>query len=72
MTGRSYRWSLSSVRSRSMTAPMVVGGVDFFHSILGADSSYELRMRHSLARWIRMDEGYNAMALDLYYIDFEN
>ena len=51
---------------------MVVGGVDFFHSILGADSSYELGIRCSLARWIRMDEGYNTMALDLDYIDFEN
>ena len=51
---------------------MVVGGVDFFHSILGADSSYELGMRRYLARWIRMDEGYNTMALDLDYIDLEN
>ena len=44
----------------------------FFHSILGADSSYELGMRCSLARWIHMDEGYNTMALDLDYVDFEN
>ena len=68
----SYRWSLSLVRSRSTTAPMVVGGVDFFHSILGADSSYELGIRCSLARWICMEEGYNTMALDLDYLDFEN
>ena len=51
---------------------MVVGGVDFFHSILGADFSHELGMRCSLARWIHMDEGYNTMALDLDYVDFEN
>ena len=51
---------------------MVVGAVDFFHSILGVFSSYELGMRRSLARWIRMDEGYNTMALDLDYLDFEN
>ena len=37
-----------------------------------ADSSYELGIRCSLARWIRMDEGYNTMALDLDYLDFQN
>ena len=75
MTEWSYQWSLSLVRSRGTTAlvvPIVVGAVDFFHSILGAFSSYKLGMRCSLARWIRMDEGYNTMALDLDYIDFEN
>ena len=75
MTEWSYQWSLSLVRSRGTTAlvvPMVVGAVDFFHSILGVVSSYELGMRRSLARWIRMDEGYNTMALDLDYLDFEN
>ena len=74
MTRWSYQWSLSLVRSRGTTAlvvPMVVGGVDFFHSILGAVSSYELRIRCSLARWIRMDEGYNTMALDIDYLEFE-
>ena len=50
--------------------PVVAGEVDFFHSILGAVSSYELRMRCSLARWIRMDEGYNTVALDIYYLEF--
>ena len=51
---------------------MVVGGVDFFYSILGADSSYELGMSRSLASWICMDEGYGTIALDIDYIDFEN
>jgi hypothetical protein len=37
---------------------------EIFH-ILGAISSYELRFGCSSARWTRMDEGYNTIALDL-------
>lgn len=51
---------------RGLPVPMVtIGSVCF--RILAAISSYELRLRCSLACWTRMDEGYNPTGLYIKY-----
>ena len=54
---RPYHWSLK---------------LPVFSRILTAICSYELRLRRSLARWIRIDEGYNTMVLDLCILLWKN
>ena len=59
---RSYRAS----SGRSLNLLFFLRARDAF-SVLAAISSYELRLRCSLTRWTRMDEGYNTMVFNIHF-----
>jgi hypothetical protein len=50
---------------------MVIKVADVY-GILAPISSCKLRFECSLARWTRMDEGYNTMVLDIYFYLLKN
>jgi hypothetical protein len=61
-------WTIRYRQPNGQAAPvcLVVKPFDV-RTKMAAISSHELRFRCSLARWTRMDEGYNAMVFDLYF-----